>query len=176
MEQHELRPPKGAKHNSKRVGRGTGSGTGTSAGRGRKGQRKRGSVRPGFESGHITTMRRLPRLRGFKNPTRVEFQAVNVADLERVFDAGATIDAESLAAARLIDGVHQPYKVLGRGELTKSLSVRAPRLSATAKQSITAAGGSFEELARAVRTPRNRIHRRQPAPAAAAATATEPGA
>ena len=61
MEQHELRPPKGAKHTSKRVGRGTGSGTGTSAGRGRKGQRKRGSVRTGFESGHITTMRRLPR-------------------------------------------------------------------------------------------------------------------
>jgi len=176
VEQHELRQSKGAKQNSKRVGRGTGSGTGTSAGRGRKGQRKRGSVRAGFESGHISTMRRLPRLRGFKNPTRVEFQAVNVADLERVFDAGATVDAKSLAAARLIDGVQQPYKVLGRGELTKSLSVTAPRLSSTAKQSITAAGGSFDELAPAVRTPRNRIHRRQPAAAVPAAAATEPGA
>jgi large subunit ribosomal protein L15 len=163
VEQHSLRPPKGAKQASKRVGRGSGSGTGTYSGRGRKGQRARGSVRPGFESGHITTMRRLPRLRGFKNPTRVEFQAVNVADLERAFDAGATVDAETLAAARLIDGVEQPFKVLGRGELTKKLAVRAPRLSEAAKQSITAAGGSFDELAPAVQTPRNRVHRRKAA-------------
>ena len=170
MDQHSVRPPKGAKQARKRVGRGNASGTGTYAGRGRKGEKARGSVRPGFESGHINTMRRLPRLRGFKNSTRVEFQAVNLADLERVFDGGATVDAEALAGARLIDGLEQPYKILGRGELSKSLTVRAPRLSEAAKQAITAAGGSFDELAPAVRRQRNRVHlRNQDAGAAAPA-------
>jgi large subunit ribosomal protein L15 len=170
VEQHSLRPPKGAKRGAKRVGRGGGSGTGTYSGRGVKGQKARGHVRPGFESGHITMIRRLPRLRGFKNPTRVEFQAVNLADLERVFDAGATVDAESLAAARLIEGVQEPYKVLGRGSLSKRLTVLAPRLSEAAKQGITAAGGTFEESAPADRTPRNRIHRRKAAEAAGGAS------
>lgn len=164
MDQHSLRPPKGAKRPSKRIGRGSGSGTGTYSGRGMKGQKARGSVRPGFEGGQIPMVRRLPRLRGFKNFTRVEYEAVNIADLESRFEAGATIDAESLAAARLIDGVKAPFKVLGRGELSKALTVRAPRLSESAKQAITAAGGTFEELAPADRTPRNRIHRRNPSP------------
>ncbi len=176
MDQHSLRPPKGAKRAPKRLGRGNASGTGTYAGRGRKGQNARGGVRPGFESGHLSMMRRLPHLRGFKNPTRVEFQAVNLSDLERVFEAGATVDADSLAAARLIDGAREPYKVLGRGELSKALTVRAPRLSETAKQAITAAGGSFDELAPAVRRQRNRVHLRNRAAAAAPAAPAEQGA
>ena len=126
-----------------------------------KGQNKRGSVRPGFEGGQISVVRRLPHLRGFKNPTRVEFQAVNLGTLADRFEAGATVDAESLAALRLIEDANQPFKILARGELTHALTVTAPRLSESAKQAITAAGGSFQELAPVDRTPRNRVHRRK---------------
>ena len=160
MDQHTLRQSPGAKQVSKRVGRGPGSGTGTSAGRGRKGQRKRGGVRPGFEGGQIPLVRRVPHLRGFKNFTRVEFQAVNLDTLTERFPAGSVIDAETLAAARLIDHVDAPFKVLSRGEIGHALTIRAPRLSAAAKAAITAAGGSYEESAPADRTPRDRIHRR----------------
>lgn len=181
MDQHTLRPPKGSKRPPKRIGRGSGSGTGTYSGRGLKGQKSRGKVRPGFEGGQIPMVRRLPRLRGFKNHTRVEFEAVNINDLELRFEAGATVDGKTLAAARLIDGEDALFKVLGRGELSKALTVRAPRLSESAKHAITSAGGSFEELAPADRTPRNRIHRRTPAvvptaAAAAAAAAAAPAA
>jgi len=126
-----------------------------------KGQNKRGSVRPGFEGGQISVVRRLPHLRGFKNPTRVEFQAINLGTLADRFEAGSTVDAQALAAARLIEDVNQPYKILARGELAHALKVTAPRLSESAKEAITSAGGSFEELAPVDRTPRNRIHRRK---------------
>ncbi|MQA00399.1 MAG: 50S ribosomal protein L15 [Dehalococcoidia bacterium] len=176
MDQHTIRQAKGAKHARKRVGRGPGSGTGTYAGRGRKGQKARGSVRPGFEGGQIPMVRRLPRLRGFKNALRVEFQAVNLADLVDRFPAGSVVDADALAAVRLISDANEPFKVLARGELAHALTVRAPRLSEAAKQAITAAGGSFEELAPAEKRVRNRVHRRkaQEAAAPAAAPAAEP--
>lgn len=161
MDQHTLRQTAGAKRPSKRVGRGNASGHGRTAARGMKGQRKRGSVRPGFEGGQISVVRRLPHLRGFKNPTRVEFQAVNLGTLSDRFGAGATVNAETLAAVRLIGDVNQPYKILARGELAHALNVTAPRLSEGAKEAITAAGGTFEELAPADRTPRNRVHRRK---------------
>ncbi|MGE3856023.1 MAG: 50S ribosomal protein L15 [Dehalococcoidia bacterium] len=161
MDQHTLRQSAGAKRPSKRVGRGPGSGQGTSAGRGRKGQHKRGSVRPGFEGGQIPLVRRVPHLRGFKNFTRVEFQAVNLDTLAERFPAGATVDAEALAAARLIDDVAAPYKVLSRGAIGHALTITAPRISQAAKDAITAAGGSFTETAPADRTPRNRVHRRK---------------
>ena len=161
MDQHTLRQSEGAKRSRKRVGRGDASGHGRTAARGMKGQRKRGSVRPGFEGGQISVVRRLPRLRGFTNPTRVEFLAINLGTLEDRFDAGATVDAESLAAQRLIEDVNQPFKILGRGELGKALTVKAPRLSESAKQAITSAGGSFEELAPVDNTLRNRVHRRK---------------
>ncbi|MCB1733728.1 MAG: 50S ribosomal protein L15 [Gammaproteobacteria bacterium] len=161
MDQHTLRQSEGAKRSRKRVGRGDASGHGRTAARGMKGQRKRGSVRPGFEGGQISVVRRLPRLRGFTNPTRVEFLAINLGTLEDRFDAGATVDAESLAAQRLIEDVNQPFKILGRGELGKAFTVKAPRLSESAKQAITSAGGSFEELAPVDNTPRNRVHRRK---------------
>ena len=163
MDQHTLRPPRGAKQVRKRLGRGTASGQGRSAGRGRKGQKSRGSVRPGFEGGQIPLVRRAPRLRGFRNFARKEFQPVNLESLADRFAAGATVDAESLAAARLIDDVGEPFKVLGRGELDRPLTVRAPRLSQSAKDAIVAAGGSFEELAPAVKRLRNRVHRRRAA-------------
>ena len=161
MDQHTLRQSPGAKRSRKRVGRGDASGHGRTAARGMKGQNKRGSVRPGFEGGQISVVRRLPHLRGFKNPSRVEFQAVNLGTLADRFEAGATVDAESLAALRLIEDANQPFKILARGELTHALTVTAPRLSESAKQAITAAGGSFQELAPVDRTPRNRVHRRK---------------
>ena len=162
MDQHTLRPPAGAKRSRLRRGRGNASGTGTYSGRGLKGQKARsgGKVRPGFEGGQIPLIRRLGRKPGFRNPFRTEFQAVNLRDLEDRFAAGDVVDGEALAAIRLIDDAAEPFKVLGDGELTHALTVRAPRLSASAKEAITAAGGSFEELAPAVRKVRNRIHRR----------------
>ncbi len=170
MDQHTLRQPEGAKKDRKRIGRGNASGQGTFAGRGFKGQRKRGKVRPGFEGGQIPLVRRAPHLRGFKNPTRVEFLALNLDVLADRFPAGSTVDGVALFNERLLDSPDQPYKILSRGEIAHALTVRAPRLSAAAKEAITAAGGSFEELAPADRTPRNRVHRRR----AAAAPAVEP--
>ena len=161
MDQHRLRQPAGARHPRKRIGRGPGSGQGTYAGRGVKGQKKRGKVRPGFEGGQMPLIRRIMHKRGFRNRGRIEFQAVNLGELAQRFPAGAAVDAEALAARRLIDDVEAPFKVLASGELTHALTVRAPRLSAAAKQAITAAGGTFEELAPAVKRVRNRKHRRE---------------
>ncbi len=167
MDQHTLRQPKGARHPRKRIGRGVGSGQGTYAGRGVKGQKKRGKVRVGFEGGQMPLIRRISHRRGFRNASRIEFQAVNLSDLAR-FPAGATVDGAALAAMRLIDDAATPFKVLARGELPHALTVTAPRLSAAAKEAITAAGGSFEELAPAVKRQRNRIHLRKAAEASAA--------
>jgi ribosomal protein L18E len=119
----------------------------------------------------------MPRLRGFRNFSRVEFQAVNLALLADRFESGATVNAETLVAARLLDDVDRPFKILGRGELFHSLTVTAPRLSQSAKDAIVAAGGSFEELAPALKRVRNRIHRRRAAAVATVeAVATEPAA
>lgn len=161
MDQHTLRQPAGAKSSRKRVGRGVASGWGRTAARGQKGQKKRGSVRPGFEGGQISVVRRAPHLRGFKNPTRVEFLAINLGTLADRFPAGATVDGESLAEARLLDDANQPFKILARGELSHALTVKAPRISESAKEAITRAGGTVEETAPADRTPRNRVHRRK---------------
>ena len=163
MDQHTLRQAKGAKRARKRIGRGVASGQGTYAGRGVKGQKKRsgGKVRPGFEGGQMPLIRRISRKRGFRNPFRVEFQAVNLRDLAERFPDGATVDAEALAAVRLIDDPTQPFKVLATGELPHALTVHAPRLSAAAKEAITAAGGSFQELSPAVKRVRNRLHLRR---------------
>jgi large subunit ribosomal protein L15 len=171
VDQHTLRQPAGAKQTRKRLGRGNATGQGTYAGRGRKGQKARNKVRLGFEGGQNPLVRRVPHLRGFRNFNRIEFQPVNLEDLAARFEAGATIDGEALANARLIDNPDEPFKVLARGELTHALEIKAPRLSQAAKDAITAAGGSFEELAPAVKRVRNRIHRRGDATAPAAAVA-----
>ncbi len=160
MDQHLLKPPVGSKRPRKRVGRGDSSGHGAYSTRGLKGQKARGSVRPQFEGGQIPLVRRLGHKRGFKNALRVEFLPVNLRDLARHFSAGATVDAAALASVGFLEDEAQPFKVLGVGTLPHALTVRAPRLSEAAKAAITAAGGTFEELAAAERQVRNRIHRR----------------
>ena len=148
MQAHELRPPKGARHKRQRVGRGDGSGHGSHSGRGSKGQKSRsgGGPRLGFEGGQTPLIKRLPRRRGFTNIFRVEYEPVNLKQLER-FEEGTEVTPELLREVGIIKTLRQPVKVLGDGEITKALIVRAHRFSAVAKGKIEAAGGSVEEVA-----------------------------
>jgi large subunit ribosomal protein L15 len=142
MKIHDLKPAPGSKKPARRVGRGIGGKGGKTAGRGMKGQGARGSVKPGFEGGQTPLARRTPKLKGFNNPFRVEYNVVNLDTLE-TFDAGTEIDPEALRARGLV-AKQGLVKVLGRGELTKSLTVRVHAFSASAKQAIESAGGSVE--------------------------------
>ena len=146
MKIHELAPAYGATTTSKRVGRGIGSGLGKTAGKGHKGQKARtgGSIRRGFEGGQTPLYKRIPK-RGFTNYTRKEYAIVNVASLN-VFEDGATVDFETLKAAGLLKKQLDGVKVLGCGELTKKLTVKANKFSATAKESIEKAGGIVEVI------------------------------
>lgn len=140
----DLRPPKGATHSKKRVGRGNSSGQGTYAGKGLKGQKSRsGKNLPydAFEGGQFPSSRKFHVLRGFNNKWRVPFQPINVAALDR-FDAGAEVTPESLKAAGVLKHLREPVKVLGNGDLTKKLTVSAHRFSESAKTKIEAAGGT----------------------------------
>jgi large subunit ribosomal protein L15 len=144
---HNLVAPHGARKNRKRLGRGRGSGHGKTSGRGHKGQKKTksGNVRPGFEGGQLTLARRLPK-RGFRNAGfRTTFAVVNVGRIGERFEAGAVVDQDSLIAAGLLSK-REPVKVLGTGELSVKLTVRAHAISESAKQKIEAAGGSVEVL------------------------------
>lgn len=145
MKLHELKPAEGSTKSRKRVGRGNGSGLGNTAGRGHKGQNARsgGGVRPGFEGGQMPTMRRLPK-RGFTNNFKKKYVILNLSDLENRFENGAVVDIESLFAAGLIKKVLDGVKVLGDGDLTKSLVVKVDKISKTASEKITAAGGKVE--------------------------------
>jgi large subunit ribosomal protein L15 len=128
----------------KRLGRGLGTGTGKTAGRGHKGQKARagGKIRPGFEGGQMPLYRRLPK-RGFNNARfRAEYAIVNVGQLDAAFPDGATVDAQAIRVARLVNERTGPIKVLGGGELTKRLVVKADRFSESAKRKIEAAGGT----------------------------------
>jgi large subunit ribosomal protein L15 len=147
MKLHELRPPKGAVREKRRVGRGHGSGQGTTAGKGTKGQKARsgGGVPPYFEGGQLPLVRRLPYRRGFKNPFRTAYAIVNVAQLGR-FPAGTLITADALVQAGLLHRGEGPIKILGDGELTVALHVRTDRVTRQAREKIEAAGGSVEEL------------------------------
>lgn len=148
MQQHDLRPNPGARRDKKRIGRGTGSGYGTTAGKGTKGQKARGKIRRGFEGGQIPIMKRMPYKRGFTNRFRVEYEIVNVGRLEELASAGelaGLIDQIALARAGVVD-VHRPLKILGEGELTRAVQVRANKVSAGARAKIEAAGGSVEEI------------------------------
>lgn len=150
MKLHELSPAPGAKRAAKRVGRGIGSGLGKTAGRGHKGQNARsgGGVRLGFEGGQMPLQRRLPK-RGFTNaPFKVEYVPVNVEALN-VFEAGTVVTPELLDQSRVAKGAHKGVKVLGTGEITRALTVRANRFSESAKQKIEAAGGKVEVLGEA---------------------------
>ncbi|MGQ9488217.1 MAG: 50S ribosomal protein L15 [Armatimonadota bacterium] len=144
---HELKPNPGATHRRKRVGRGIGSGHGKTAGRGTKGQKARDQVPLTFEGGQTPLHRRLPRLKGFKNPNRKEYTIINVALLEERFEAGEVVTPELLLERRIIKDLEKDgLKVLGEGELTKPLTVRAHKFSKSAQQKITAAGGSVEAI------------------------------
>ena len=149
MTLHELQPNFGAKRSKKRVGRGPGAGQGKTAGKGTKGQ----AVRQGAggklyrQGGNLPFFRRLPFMRGegFTPPSRVEYNEVNVEMLER-FDAGTVVNAEVLGAAGLLSKKSNPIVILGNGELTKALTVKAQRVTKGAKAKIEAAGGSVEIL------------------------------
>ena len=143
---NELKPVNGARHSKKRLGRGIGSGTGKTAGRGTKGQNARsgGGVRPGFEGGQLPLFQRLPK-RGFKNISRVEYAVVNVDKLN-IFEDGATVDVEAIVNAKLVKDVKDGIKILGNGELTKKLTVKANKFSESAKKAIEAKGGKVEEI------------------------------
>jgi large subunit ribosomal protein L15 len=142
MQQHDLRPNPGAKKSRKRVGRGNASGQGTYAGKGVKGQKARGSVRRGFEGGQNPIQKRMPYKRGFTNRFRVEYEVVNLGRLEELALDGV-IDQLALARAGVVD-LGRPLKILGNGELTRAIHVRADKVSAGARAKIEAAGGMVE--------------------------------
>ena len=146
MNLNELKPAEGSKFAPKRVGRGIGSGTGKTSGKGHKGQNARsgGGVRPGFEGGQMPLYRRLPK-RGFKNIFAKQYVAINVEQLER-FDNGTEVTAELLKETGVISRVLDGVKVLGRGELTKKLTVKAAKFSASAAEKIEKAGGKAEVM------------------------------
>ena len=144
MKLHELSPAEGSAKSAWRKGRGPGSGNGKTAGKGHKGQNARsgGGVRPGFEGGQIPLYRKLPK-RGFTNHFAKNYAIVNVSDLN-CFEDGAIVDIEALLAAKIIRKPLDGLKVLGSGEITKKVTVRAAVFSATAKEKIEAAGGKTE--------------------------------
>jgi large subunit ribosomal protein L15 len=144
MNLHDLKPAQGSTQSVKRVGRGTGSGLGKTSGKGHKGQKARsGAKKNGFEGGQMPLTRRLPK-RGFTNIFAKEYTIVNIADLNKL-EAGSVVTAESLKAAGIISKIEKDgLKVLGRGELTKRLDVKAAKFSETAQKAIEAAGGTVE--------------------------------
>ena len=146
MKLFELSPDAGSVKDVKRIGRGHGSGNGKTAGKGHKGQNARsgGGVRPGFEGGQMPMTRRIPK-RGFNNIFATKYSVVNVSDLDK-FVEGTVVDAELLLASGLIKKVNDGVKILGNGELTKNLTVKAAAFSASAKEKIEKAGGKAEVM------------------------------
>lgn len=143
-ELHDLSPVPGSHRDRKRVGRGPGSGTGKTSGRGHKGQKARsgGNIARGFEGGQMPLQRRLPK-RGFHNPFRTEYQVVNVRDLAGL---EGEVDPRALKQAGLIGSLRRPVKILGEGELSAALEVRAHAFSGSAREKIEGAGGSVRVL------------------------------
>ncbi|GAA4840878.1 50S ribosomal protein L15 [Garicola koreensis] len=142
---HDLKPSPGSKKARQRVGRGEAS-KGKTAGRGTKGTKARYQVRPGFEGGQLPLHMRLPKLRGFKSPFRVEYSPVNLTKLGELFPQGGEVTAQDL----INNGVARkgkPVKILGSGEISVALTVKAQAFSGSAEEKITAAGGSIERLA-----------------------------
>lgn len=141
-----MKPAIGATKNRKRIGRGTGSGHGKTATKGHKGQKARsgGSIKAGFEGGQMPMQRRLPK-RGFTPLQRTDYAIVNLGQLD-VLDSGTVVDLELLIKSGLINKVLDGVKVLAKGDLTKSLTVRAHKFSAAAREKIVAAGGTIEEI------------------------------
>jgi large subunit ribosomal protein L15 len=146
MKLHELAPPPGAHRHRRRLGRGLGSGRGKTAGKGHKGQNARagGGVPPYFEGGQLPLVRKLPYKRGFNNPFRVEYEPINLDQIEAL-PAGVEITPDALRAHGLLRR-DRPVKILGRGNLTRAVTVRAHAFSQSARDAITAAGGSVVDL------------------------------
>ncbi len=142
MKLHHLRPAEGSKKRKIRVGRGEAGRRGKTAGRGTKGLKARSKVRQGFEGGQTPLQRRLPKLKGFKNPNREEFTVINVERLAD-FDAGSTVDPAAIRGAGLVNK-RGKIKVLGQGDINVALTVQAHAFSAGAAEKIQAAGGSIE--------------------------------
>ena len=138
MELKDLKPAEGSRHSRKRVGRGPASGTGKTAGRG-------GGKGNGFEGGQTPLARRLPKLPGFRNINHIEYLPVNVSRIEKYYEAGEVVDGESLVAKGIIKHSTDLVKVLGDGEITKAVTVKVDKVSASAKAKIEAAGGKVEE-------------------------------
>jgi large subunit ribosomal protein L15 len=147
MSLSDLKPPRGAKHAKKRIGRGQGSGSGKTAGRGHKGAKSRSGFKfkRGFEGGQMPLHRRVPK-RGFHNPFRVEYEVVNLDTLAARFDAGTVVTPELLHERGLMSGAGRLVKVLARGDVDKALTVRAHRFSGKAAEKIAAAGGKAEAI------------------------------
>ena len=146
MELKDLTPAPGSRKNRKRVGRGNGSGYGKTSGRGMNGAKSRAGKqkRAGFEGGQTPLYMRLPKLPGFKNINHVEYLPVNVSRLEEKFEAGETVDKAALAAKGIIKHETDLVKVLGDGDLTKALTVKVDKVSASAAKKIEAAGGKVK--------------------------------
>ncbi len=146
MKLHDLKPAEGSATAAKRKGRGHGSGNGKTAGYGHKGQKARsGAKKAGFEGGQMPLQRRLPK-RGFKNIFATEYATVKISDLEAKFEAGSVVDTEALKNAGLIKKAMDGVKVLGNGEITKALTVKAAAYTASAKEKIEKAGGKAEVI------------------------------
>src|SRR5688572_2997897 len=148
MKLHDLKPDKGSTKDRHRIGRGKAAGQGTYAGRGIKGQNARGrrGKKQYFEGGQLPLVRRLPFKRGFTNPFRIDFQEINVVDLSKRFEDGATVSAETLVKVGLLRDIDTPFVILGNGEMDKKLSVQAHRISKGALEKVEKAGGSFARL------------------------------
>lgn len=138
---HHLRPAPGAKKAKTRVGRGEAS-KGKTAGRGTKGTRARNTVRPGFEGGQMPLHMRLPKLRGFKNPFRVEYQVVNLNKLQELYPEGGKVTVDDLVARRVVRKNH-PVKVLGTGDVNKSFDIEVDKWSTSAQEKVNKAGGTI---------------------------------
>lgn len=147
MKLHELSPAEGSTHVSKRVGRGAGSGNGKTAGKGHKGQKARsgGGVRIGFEGGQMPLQRRIPK-RGFVNIFATRYCVVNVSDLNEKFEENATVDIQALKEAGLVKKEFDGVKILGNGEISKKLTIKAAAFSESAKAKIEKAGGKAEVM------------------------------
>lgn len=143
LQMHDLKPAPGANKDRIRVGRGEGS-KGKTSGRGDKGTKKRYQVRPGFEGGQLPLYMRLPKLRGFKNPFKKEYQVVNVAALAELFPQGGEITVADLVAKGAVRNGF-PVKILGDGEVSAAYTLKGVKASASAKSKIEAAGGSISE-------------------------------